>query len=245
MSSFSKAFWISIVVLLFVPTSANASEPITLHSDGWILKGDRYDATGDAPKAVALLFHNAGKDRTHYKRFATKLADQGITSFAIDLRGHGESTNLDVFDWKVRKNFEINIEAWRDIVALMQLVKADPALADLPLVFVGASYSGEKMAEAARNHALPDLMVEFSPGSFSDASIAMIDPSDIPWLFIRAEKELPFFAPLFEAIRAGSKRAEIWLLPGEGHGMHVLHDRPDLEERLIQWITEKLNLDTN
>jgi len=221
------------------PASADAIS-ITIENDGWILKGDRYDAAGDAPRAVALLFHNAGGNRTEYAAFAGELARNSITSIAVDLRGHGESTNLDTFDWKVRKNFEINVEAWKDIVAAMSYVDSDPTLSLLPLIFVGASYSGEKMVEAATRYRMPNMMIEFSPGSFSDTSIAQIDPSGIPWLFVRAEKELPFFDALFEAIRAGSDNAEIWIVPGKGHGTRILDTRPRLLGRIVSWINEKL-----
>ena len=231
-----------VLALLALPSQAGLADPehLTIENEGWILHGDRYNASGGVPVAMALLFHNAGANRSDYRRFAKKLAANGITSIAVDLRGHGESTNLDTFDWKIRKNFEINKNTWKDVVATMKLVEADGDLKGLPLIFIGASYSGEKMAEAARNTTLPDLMIEFSPGSFSDASIAMFDPSDIPWLFIRAEKELPFFDPLFNAIRAGSKNAEIWRIAGEGHGTHILNTRPELEDRVISWINNKL-----
>lgn len=57
---------------------------------------------------------------------------------------------------------------------------------------------------------------------------------------MRAEVELPFFPALFEAIRDGSESAEIWVLPGDGHATDLFDENPNLHQRLLDWINERL-----
>ena len=92
------------------------------------------------------------------------------------------------------------------------------------------------MAEAAAETGYADIYVALAPGNFSEDSIQAIDSSGAPWLFVRAETELPFFPALFEAIRNGSDSAEIWVLPGKGHATDLFDENPDLHLRLLEWI---------
>jgi hypothetical protein len=96
------------------------------------------------------------------------------------------------------------------------------------------------MVEAALNTKFADVYVALAPGSFSEESIAAIDPSDVSWLFVRAEIELPFFPELFATIKDGSETAEIWLLPGSGHATDLFDENPELHLRIIDWIAERL-----
>ena len=57
-------------------------------SDGVRIVGDFLKAEGEY---AVLLLHMMPKDRTSYKNFAEALKNTGISSLAIDLRGHGSS----------------------------------------------------------------------------------------------------------------------------------------------------------
>jgi len=143
-------------------------------------------------------------------------------------------------DPRIVRNFELIRAGDRDIEAVMGWLGTRPQLSTLPLVVVGSSYTGEEMVEAARRTRFGDIYVALAPGSFSFQSIAAVDPSGVPWLFVRAEIELPFFPELFEAIKEGSEAAEIRLLPGEGHATDLFDHNPNLHLRLIDWIAERL-----
>lgn len=58
-------------------------------SDGVTIVGDYVDAGAGAPHA--LLLHMMPATRASYAFFALKLREAGISSLAIDFRGHGES----------------------------------------------------------------------------------------------------------------------------------------------------------
>jgi pimeloyl-ACP methyl ester carboxylesterase len=239
------------VLCLFPAISFAAESRLQIDSDGWSLIGDLTLPTQSPPSAFALLLHKAAGDRRAFAPMAQALAIAGIASLRIDLRGHGDSTNLGAFDAdisryfdstdpRVVENFALTRSGDRDIVAIMDWLDAQSRLSSLPLVIVGSSYTGQEMVEAAVDSRFADVYVALAPGSFTVDSIARIDPSGVPWLFVRAEVELPFFPDLFAAIREGSDTAEIWVLPGKGHATDLFDHNDDLERRLVEWVLQRL-----
>lgn len=225
--------------------------PMTIHSEGWTLHADLQLPVSSPIRAFAILLHKAAGNRSAYLQMAETMAENGIASLRIDLRGHGDSTNLGTFDPDIGRyfdqddpavvaNFELIRAGDRDIVAVLHWLRGQPEYADLPLIMMGSSYTGEEMAEASAESGSADVYVALAPGNFSEDSIRALDNTGVPWLFVRAEVELPFFPALFEAIRDGSETAEIWVLPGEGHATDLFDENPDLHLRLLDWINEHL-----
>ena len=247
-----KATGLCIGLLFAAMMSARADDVrIEIDSEGWTLVGDLTTPETVPPNSFAILLHKAAGDREAYVTMAEAMAARGIASLRIDLRGHGDSINLGTFDPELSRyldkddpaivrNFSLIQTGDRDVVSIMQWLDEQPRLTSLPLVVVGSSYTGEEMVEAAADTRFADVYVALAPGSFSAESIAAIDPSGVPWLFVRAEVELPFFPDLFAAIREGSETAEIWTLPGEGHATDLFDHNPDLPLQLIEWIAEQL-----
>lgn len=247
-----KSTGLCIGLLFAAMMSARADDVrVEIDSEGWTLVGDLTTPETMPPGSFAILLHKAAGDRKAYVTMAEAMATRGIASLRIDLRGHGDSNNLGTFDPEISRyldendpaivrNFSLIRTGDRDIVSIMQWLDEQPRFSRLPLVVVGSSYTGEEMVEAAVDTRFADAYVALSPGSFSEESIAAVDPSEVPWLFVRAEVELPFFPELFAAIREGSETAEIWTLPGEGHATDLFVHNPNLHLRLIEWITEQL-----
>jgi len=245
---FSKAATV-LLALCLISTQSNADTAITIDSDGWQLKGDL--SVPDSPAAFAILLHKAAGDRSAYDEMARILAEKNIASIRLDLRGHGDSTNhgsfdptlsryLDPDDERIVRNFDLIRAGDKDILSLMRWLESQDEFKDLPLVVIGSSYTGQEMVEAARESRFADVYVALAPGSFDTESIAAVDPSGVPWLFVRADVELPFFPDLFNAIGEGAKSAEIWTLPGEGHATDLFEHNVELEHRLADWIKNKL-----
>ena len=92
------------------------------------------------------------------------------------------------------------------------------------------------MIAASRQMGHAAAYVELSPGSFSEESLAGVDPSGVPWLFVRAEQELAFFDELFAEIEARVKSAEFRRVHGRGHGATLMDGRPELVVELADWL---------
>lgn len=104
---------------------------------------------------------------------------------------------------------------------------------------MGASYSGEEVAEAGRKHGYGKAYVMLSPGSFSDESIDAMDSSGVPWLFI-VTKEEPHLKEITALVQQRSRTVELDILPGNSHATRILSDYPDVAERIAVWLAQRL-----
>lgn len=214
---------------------------VVIESDGWRLVGDLHLPDSDRRSPAVLLLNKAAGDRRVYTTLASELAERGIASLRLDLRGHGESINLGRFiPGDTTRSEEIIWNAQVDVIAAYRFLQSHPRLDEERIGAVGASYSGEEMAEAGRIAGYARAYAALSPGSFSDESIEAIDASSVPWLFVVSNDER-FLHEIAAAIQDESHSAEILFVPGEQHATNILDHRPDLAERLAVWLASVLN----
>ena len=224
--------------------SAFAEQPerISVQSEGWELIGDlQLPETPEIVSAVLLLNKVAG-NRHVYRELAGHLAERGIASLRLDMRGHGDSTNLDRFVPYETDDEALEIMIWdaeADVIAAHEFLKSHPRIDPDRIAIVGASYSGEEMAEAGRIGGFAQAYVALSPGSFSEESIAAMDESGVPWLFVvsRHERHLTEIAA---NVQSATKSVEIVYLPGDAHATRILESRHDVAERVAVWLASRL-----
>ena len=173
---------------------------------------------------------------------AHQLAARHIASLRLDLPGHGESTNLgrfipDEMDSQARESmiWESDI----DVTAAHQYLKTQTRIDANKIGVIGASYSGEEMAEAGRARGYAQAYVALSPGSFSEESIQGIDSSGVAWLFIVSNNER-HLREITASVQAKSKTVELIIVPGVQHATRILEARPDMAERIAVWLAQQL-----
>jgi dienelactone hydrolase len=209
---------------------------VVLESDGWQLVGDLILPPGAGPAPAVLMLNKADGNRTAYEGLARLLAERGIASLRIDLRAHGESTNLGRF---VPGDATWLAGSERDVTVAHEFLREHAAIDGDRIGVVGGSYSGESMAVAGRNHRYAQAYVALSPGSFSDQSLAAIDPSGVPWLFVTSREDR--FLQGFELeVDSASSTAEMVVLSGAGHASDLLTMYPELPERVADWLAARL-----
>ncbi len=234
----TEAVWTT--VLAFLRKHSKTTRHETLSSGGWQLESDLLLPSSHDPMPAVLLLHAAAGNRSVYENLAEELATQGIASLRIDLRGHGESTNLGTFAVNGEYHRPILEGTEKDVQRALDFLGGLAEIDSSRLGVVGASYSGERMALAGAKQGFVRAYVALSPGDFSDASIESIDPSGAHWLFLRAEEEFAFFDDLFEAIEQGSQKAEIRILDGKAHATELLELHPPLGAEITQWFATRL-----
>jgi cation diffusion facilitator CzcD-associated flavoprotein CzcO len=126
-----------------------------------------------------------------------------------------------------------------DVTAAHQFLKTHKRLDGNRIGVIGASYSGEEMAEAGRNHGYAQAYVALSPGSFSDPSIEGIDASGVAWLFIVSNNER-HLREITALVQARSETVELVIVPGTQHATRILGARPDMAERIAVWLEQHL-----
>jgi alpha-beta hydrolase superfamily lysophospholipase len=135
--------------------------PITLlASDGVSISGLVYPA--EHPKAVVLLFHQAGSSKAEYATIAPRLAAAGFTALAIDQRSGGSLFGPNETAGRLAHPATYE-QAEPDLVASLEWgVKQH-----LPVILWGSSYSAALVFEVAAKHAADvSAVIAFSPGEY-------------------------------------------------------------------------------
>lgn len=206
----------------------------------WELIGDLMVPELKKKAPAVLMLNKANGDRTVYSALAQKLADHGVASLALDLRGHGESINAGKF---IPGEMDQNPLIWdseQDVIAAVAFLKSHPKIDPTKIGGIGGSYSGEELAEAGRLTSYLAAYVELSPGSFSTESILGIDQSNVPWFFVVCRDER-YLKEITQEVRDTSESVELLILPGTHHATRILENYPEMAERIALWFRLKLN----
>ena len=115
------------------------------------------DVTGAGTRGSVILAHGGGQTRHSWASTATRLAELGWKTVALDLRGHGDS------DWCPDGDYDMQRFA-EDLIAVSETLPGRPAL-------IGASLGG-----------MAGLIVEtmIAPGTFSSLTLVDIVPKSDP-----------------------------------------------------------------
>lgn len=114
------------------------------------------------PKAVILLFHQAGSSKYEYDPIGPRLAQDGYTAFAIDQRSggslYGDNSTVAVVGGS--RPYE---DAKQDLQGAVQWAKKK----HLPIILWGSSYSAALVFQvAAENPTAIRAVIAFSPGEY-------------------------------------------------------------------------------
>lgn len=244
-SRFISSLLILANIALLVPNAASSARDtrVVVQSGDWELVGNLVLPDAGTRRPAVLMLNQAAGNRQPYEGLATALAERGIASLRFDLRGHGESINLGEFRPEDASPEDREAYIWNanaDVVAAYQFLSNHPAIDSDRIGIVGASYSGEEMAEAGRDTRYAAAYVALSPGSFSDQSIADMDRSQVPWLFVVSRNE-QFLADIAAKVQSSTQNVELIYLPGDEHATDLLNVNPALSERIAVWLASKLN----
>lgn len=229
---------------MMAATPTDKADRVRIVNDGWTLYGEwrTPDKMGAYP--AALLLHRAAGSRAEYDALGEALAERGVASLALDLRGHGESDNLGRFEPPYGENLHINENTHLDVAAALQWLSDRDSVDAMRLGVVGASYSGEKAAIAFRSGVRAAAYVMMSPGSFSQESIDAIGEADAAWLFVRTQDESPaakqFIDAIHDELKVTAPQAETIVYPGAGHATLIFETQPQAVDDIADWLAAAL-----
>ncbi|MGE0554047.1 MAG: alpha/beta hydrolase family protein [Gemmatimonadales bacterium] len=234
---------LTVVISLATVTGSSAQSAVerrvVVQEQGWELIGDLSLPAEPGKRPAVLMLNAANRDRTEYAALARELARRGVASLRLDLRGHGESVNRGRFVPGEVPRSPLIWDSEADVLAALRFLREQPTIDGSRIGVVGASYSGEEMAEAGRIGGFARAYVALSPGSFSDESVDGIDRSGAAWLFV-ASRDERFMREITAAVRERSRTVELLVLPGVEHGTRLLGSVPGLPERLAVWLATAL-----
>jgi alpha-beta hydrolase superfamily lysophospholipase len=234
----------SILLALFLATGAiAATQDLTLKTeDGVTVFGKLYSA--EHPKAIILLFHQAGSNSAEYAPIAPKLVDMGFSALAIDQRAGGNMFDHVNQTIKHLGHATDYLDAQKDLDAAFAYAKQQ----NLPIVIWGSSYSSSLVfLLAARHPGEIKALLSFSPGEYlgQDGMVqAAAAKDDLPIFVTEAKdkEEIAKATPIFTASPAAFKVQFIPAVAGV-HGSSTLRADRNAKGMAENWqaVTTFLN----
>ncbi len=157
-----KKFGLLLLALCLYANAEAATQDLTLKADdGVTVYGKLYSA--DHPKAIILLFHQAGSNSAEYAPIAPKLVEMGFSALAIDQRSGGNMFDYVNQTAKHLGRAATYLEAQKDLEAAFAYAKGQ----HLPIVLWGSSYSSSLIFLLAAKHpGEVKALLSFSPGEY-------------------------------------------------------------------------------
>ena len=224
-------------------TKAAPAQDLTLKAaDGVTVYGKLYAAPH--PKAIILLFHQAGSNSAEYAPIAPKLVEMGFTALAIDQRAGGNMFDTVNQTAKHLGHAANYLDALPDLEAALAYGKAQ----NLPVVVWGSSYSSSLVfLLAARHPGEIKALLSFSPGEYlgQDGMVkAAAAKDDLP-IFVteaREKEEIDKATPILAASPSAFKVQFIPAVAGV-HGSSTLRADRNAKGMAENWqaVTAFLN----
>lgn len=207
--------------------------------DGWILHATRSIPECDRPIPGVVLLHSGRSDRGAYARLEVLLADAGLAVLNVDWRGRGESTNLgSYFDL----SSEVKAAGWRDAVAALDHLAAQPEVDATRLGAVGVVHGAEYAARAAhRDRRVRALVVltGYQPAEPEEGSHLTSGAIDV--LYVTSTDHRVTTDAMRALYDASPGRATQFVeYPGGAIGYQLFEIDPTLEPRITRWLAEVL-----
>ena len=188
--------------------------------DGLTVSGTYYRAT--APKALILLFHQAGSSKDEYATIAPRLVDAGYSALAVDQRSGGAmfGKNETAARMAVPATYG---DALHDLDAALGWAKP----MNMPVIVWGSSYSSSLVFQLAAGHRGEiSAVLAFSPGEYlgpGDPVRAAAAKVDVP-VFVTSAKDADEEAAakaIFDAVPNTHKVLDVPVVAGV-HGSSTL-----------------------
>lgn len=195
--------------------------PVVLKaSDGVTVYGVRHSSP--RPRAVILLFHQAGSSHGEYTTIAPRLAALGFDTLAIDQRSGGEMFGPNRTAAALGRSATY-LDAELDLEAAFAWARGQR----LPIILWGSSYSAALVFRVAERHASETKAVlAFSPGEYLGAPtlVRTAAAKVIAPVFVAAASDPSEAAAARIILSATKSTIKVSYLPGQDsiHGASML-----------------------
>jgi len=189
---------------------------------------------------LVVLVHQLSTDRTEWQPLLRRLgAAPALTTFAFDMRGHGESTQLrgrtvawadfQTADWE---------RVSEDVLTTIDYLREEEGLRPERVILVGSSIGSSAVLLAAAREPSVNALVALSPGRAYrgvDAFGPATQLGDRALLAIASRGE-PASAETAQAMGTIAGGGEYLLVDGDRHGVGMFESAPESLERVVAFI---------
>ena len=232
------AFALASALLLPGAHAAPLEQDVTVTTaDNVAIRGTFYAAEKPGPGVLLIHMCRADSNRTNWSAVAERLANAGIHTLTIDLRGYGESAGSEP-PFTTMANF---ISFWRttgmhDIDAGMEFLADQPSVDAEVIGFGGASCGVFLGIEAAVRY--PNIVaLALLSGPFDDeAASQLAGLGGVPVLGAASEGDGRAYEAMKRVFVAtphpGSRNIQY---KGDAHGTDMFRTAADLQQEITDW----------
>lgn len=201
-------------------------------ADGLTLIGTFTPGSGPATPAV-LLLHMYGTDRLTWKALANALAQAGMASLAIDLRGHGQTGGAE--NWALAR---------ADVEAAFAWLQGQPGIDPMRVGVSGASIGANlALVQAAKHSDQVAAAAMLSPGlDYFRVKITGLtaEAAQVP-LYLAAAEADGYSAETVRTLADQSpSNTTLVVFDGSAHGTEMFFSHPGLIEALVEFFEANL-----
>jgi dienelactone hydrolase len=226
------------------PSKQNMSERITFQTeDNVTIVGDFVDAKSSK---VVLFLHMMPATKESWRPLADLLAAKGVSSLAIDMRGHGGSTNQagQKLDYQTFTDIQHQASA-KDVEAALLWLK-NKGFTENSIGVVGASFGANLALQTLGYQQDIHTAVAISPGLDyrglqPAAFITTYQPSQ-HILFIASRDDIESAETTEAFAKRTTATADLILLDNAGHGTNIFTSSAATLQSTADWISKTLTL---
>jgi len=208
-------------------------------SDGIQISADYYPAGGDR---FAILLHMMPATKESWQGFASALQEKGISSIAIDERGHGESqggpNGFKEFTDEEQAAKILDVRAaWEELVGRgayseKTIVIGASIGANLAIAFV------DEMEKIPAGVALSPGLDYRSVTTLKSINSGLEKNQKI--LLVVSEEDEYSYLSCKKLHEANKKQTDYWLQSNLGHGTAMFDKDRELTNKVIDWVDKQL-----
>jgi dienelactone hydrolase len=196
------------------------------------------DSTKKKTPAV-ILIHQAGSGRHEWDEFFQKLLNKGYTAIAYDIRGHGESDNVE----NIYQLFDNPDLAPNDLKAVIRFLKSHKNIDSKRIAVVGASIGANLACVSSAEMKIKTAV--FISGKttavFDLAGKKKLKMKSVYYISSEGDqdgKRAQWAKELYE-MTSEPKILEI-VKHSNAHGVSIFRDSPAVQNRIIKWLQNTL-----
>jgi len=197
-----------------------------------------------------IVLHDCKNDRRRYKKVATSLAEQGLHTLLVDLRGYGESIAEGFSRAQIKKN-ALNIVNYQSEMALLTTYWQDDLLASyqflrskLPAnkgISIVASGCSGAYAVALAEKVLLHSMVLITPKMTYNDKERYKNLIDIPSYFITSSRHQDSYQTAQELFAwNGAQQSKMQVFKGDSYDYQLISRSKHLITDVAHWIMPTL-----
>lgn len=232
---------LSVALLLLIGCASEVPEETTKESmktvsfatdDGVTIIGNYWKGSGNA----VLLLHMLPATKESWNEFAEKLNDEGFTVLAIDLRGHGESTNNGTLNYKTFTDAQHQASI-KDVEAAVSYLKKQGAT---NISIAGASIGANLALVYQSEHQEIKKTILLSAGEnyrgvvTGPAAEALQEDQKVFFIEGSSDPSSAGTADVLSSALSGDR--EVMIYNTSAHGTNLFNEHPELMQELITWL---------